>query len=232
VTETGQGAVSPRDVRVSDVEREHVVGLLQRAIGRGLLDLDEFTRRTDVAFAARTRGELNAVLVDLPGMAHRDEPLPGTPWRPFSSSGPFSSGPFSSGPFSSTQPQRPASSDGAGDRLELTAHGSALNRSGRWSVPTELVVRNKYGSTKLDFTEAEFSGPVVNLHLDTMWGSVEIIVGEEASVDLNAITEVKWAALDDKTRSTGGSGSPRFVFTGRVYGGSLTVKNPRRGLFS
>ncbi|MFC7618392.1 DUF1707 domain-containing protein [Actinokineospora soli] len=30
--------------------------MLQKAIGRGLLDLDEFTRRTDVALASRTRG--------------------------------------------------------------------------------------------------------------------------------------------------------------------------------
>jgi hypothetical protein len=61
-----------RNLRVSDSEREHVVGLLQRAIGRGMLDLDEFTERTDVALAARTRGELNAVLVDLPGLTHRE----------------------------------------------------------------------------------------------------------------------------------------------------------------
>ncbi len=52
-------------MRVSDAEREHVAGLLQRAVGRGLITLDEFTERTDRALAARTRGELNSVLVDL-----------------------------------------------------------------------------------------------------------------------------------------------------------------------
>lgn len=64
--------INPRDLRVSDAEREHVVNVLQKAIGRGLLDLDEFTRRTDLALAARTRGELNGVLVDLPGVTHTD----------------------------------------------------------------------------------------------------------------------------------------------------------------
>ncbi|MGH3437703.1 MAG: DUF1707 SHOCT-like domain-containing protein [Sciscionella sp.] len=63
-----------RDLRVSDAEREHVVAVLQRAIGRGMLDLDEFTQRTDTALAARTRGELNAVLVDLPGLTHDTVP--------------------------------------------------------------------------------------------------------------------------------------------------------------
>ncbi|HEY0636638.1 MAG TPA: DUF1707 domain-containing protein [Pseudonocardiaceae bacterium] len=60
--------LDPRDLRVGDAERDHVTGLLQRAVGRGMLDIDEFTARTDAALAATTRGQLNAVLVDLPGM--------------------------------------------------------------------------------------------------------------------------------------------------------------------
>jgi hypothetical protein len=72
--------INPRDLRVSDAEREHVVNVLQKAIGRGLLDLDEFTRRTDLALAAKTRGELNGVLVDLPGVTHADSgPVRSTP---------------------------------------------------------------------------------------------------------------------------------------------------------
>jgi Domain of unknown function (DUF1707) len=54
---------------VSDAEREHVGELLQRAVGQGRLTVDEFTERMDAAMAARTRGELNAVLLDLPGFA-------------------------------------------------------------------------------------------------------------------------------------------------------------------
>lgn len=70
------GPVDPRTLRVSDAEREHVVGLLQKAIGQGLITLDEFTTRTDTALAAKTRAELNAVLVDLPGMVHHESSSP------------------------------------------------------------------------------------------------------------------------------------------------------------
>lgn len=56
-------------MRVSDAEREHVVALLQKAVAQGLLNLDEFTERTDIALAAKVRAELNAVLIDLPGIA-------------------------------------------------------------------------------------------------------------------------------------------------------------------
>jgi uncharacterized protein DUF1707 len=71
-----QGPVDPRDFRVSDAERAHVVQVLQKAIGHGMLSLDEFTARTDVALAARTRAELNAVVVDLTGVTHTDVASP------------------------------------------------------------------------------------------------------------------------------------------------------------
>ncbi|GAB3508676.1 DUF1707 SHOCT-like domain-containing protein [Amycolatopsis cihanbeyliensis] len=208
-----------RNLRVSDAEREHVVELLKRAIGRGMLDLDEFTERTDTALAARTRGELNAVLVDLPGLVHQDA-LTSVTASAMSSASP--------GPGAASTPGVPPSAD----RLELKAHGSSLNRGGRWYVPAEVLVRNKYGHTTLDFTEAEVATSVVRLELDTKWGSVTMVIPEEAAVDVNGITEVKWGNLDDKTRSNGRTGTPRYVVTGRVHGGSLTIKNPRRGLFS
>jgi hypothetical protein len=58
--------VDERDLRVGDADREHVVGLLQRAVGQGMLTLDEFSDRMDATLAARTRGELSAVVADLP----------------------------------------------------------------------------------------------------------------------------------------------------------------------
>lgn len=67
-------------MRVGDADREHVAGLLQRAVGEGMLTLDEFSDRMDVAMAARTRGDLEPVLADLPDMrlnpAQRHAPPP------------------------------------------------------------------------------------------------------------------------------------------------------------
>jgi hypothetical protein len=190
--------LNSRDLRVSDKEREHVVEVLQKAIGRGMINLDEFTERTDIALAARTRGELNAVLVDIPGLVNHEVPTAAVP---------------------------------SSERLELSAKYSSLVRNGRWIVPPEVVVHNKYGSTKLDFTDAQVAGPVVRIELDCRWGSVEVIIPEQASIDLNAITEVKYGSLEDKTRSDGRPGTPRLVFSGRVHGGSLTIRHPRHGLF-
>lgn len=202
-----QSTVSPRDLRVSDDEREHVVEVLQKAIGQGLIDLDEFTERTDIAYAATTRGQLNVVLSDLPGLVHRDAPAGNRPAA------------------TGTQPGRP------GERLELVGHYSTVSRDGRWLVPERLLVRNKYGSTKLDFTNAEFTTDVVYVELDAKWGSVQIVIPERAAIDVNAINEVKYGSLEDKTGTNGREGKPRIVLSGRVHGGTLTVRHPRRGPF-
>ncbi len=51
---------------VSDHDRELVVGRLRLAHAEGYLDLDEFGERAGRAYGARTRGELDAVVGDLP----------------------------------------------------------------------------------------------------------------------------------------------------------------------
>lgn len=59
------GDIEPRDIRVSDAEREHIGELLQRAVGQGRITVSEFDERMKVAMAARTRGELNSVVIDI-----------------------------------------------------------------------------------------------------------------------------------------------------------------------
>jgi hypothetical protein len=59
--------VDERDLRVGDADRERVIEMLHRAVGEGMITLDEFSTRMDAALAARTRGELSEVVADLPG---------------------------------------------------------------------------------------------------------------------------------------------------------------------
>src|SRR3954469_14639975 len=127
--------VPARDLRVSDDERHHVVSLLEKATGRGLIDLDEFTTRVDTALAARTRSELNAVLVDLPGLVHPEGRVhPTAPaHRPAA---------------------RPAPAPG-GTGPGLTAELGSVSRKGRWEVPAHLRINVALGSAELDFTETE-----------------------------------------------------------------------------
>ncbi len=53
-------------VRVSDAEREAVVARLNQATGEGRLTLEEFSDRVTAALAARTQGDLDVLVDDLP----------------------------------------------------------------------------------------------------------------------------------------------------------------------
>jgi hypothetical protein len=59
-------ASTPPPVRASDAERERTVRALRERSVEGQLSFDTFIRRIDLAFRARSRGELAALLDDLP----------------------------------------------------------------------------------------------------------------------------------------------------------------------
>jgi Domain of unknown function (DUF1707) len=55
------------DIRASDADREHVADRLRRATAEGRLVAHELEERLATALRARTYGELDAVVADLPG---------------------------------------------------------------------------------------------------------------------------------------------------------------------
>ena len=97
---------SGNDMRVGDAEREAAAAELREHYASGRLTLDELNERIDKAFAAKTRGDLNVLMTDLP--SRRPAGAPGTPGAigpgrsgadgPFGTGGPFGpSGPFGPG---------------------------------------------------------------------------------------------------------------------------------------
>jgi Domain of unknown function (DUF1707) len=53
-------------LRASDAERERVIERLREHAGEGRLDIEELEQRIEGAYAAKTRGDLAALLDDLP----------------------------------------------------------------------------------------------------------------------------------------------------------------------
>jgi hypothetical protein len=64
------------EVRASDVEREEAVARLREAAAEGRVTLEEFTERIDGAYGARTRGELDVLVHDLPEASAASPALP------------------------------------------------------------------------------------------------------------------------------------------------------------
>lgn len=63
-----------RDLRVSHNDRDRVAEMLRDAAGDGRLDMDELEHRLEQAFAAKTYGELEPLVADLP-RSHRPQPV-------------------------------------------------------------------------------------------------------------------------------------------------------------
>jgi Flp pilus assembly protein TadB len=61
-------------LRASDADRDRVAERLRKAAGEGRLLVDELEQRLEAAFRARTYGQLDALLADLPG--RRLTPVP------------------------------------------------------------------------------------------------------------------------------------------------------------
>jgi hypothetical protein len=56
----------PAHIRAADADRDHVAGLLGTAYAEGRLSKDEYDARLDAALSARTYGELDQLVSDLP----------------------------------------------------------------------------------------------------------------------------------------------------------------------
>ena len=76
--EAGSGGQAGIGLRVSDAERDATAAELREHYAAGRLSLDELNERISRAFAARTRGDLSAVLHDLPSLRPGGAPLPGS----------------------------------------------------------------------------------------------------------------------------------------------------------
>jgi uncharacterized protein DUF1707 len=66
-------------LRVSDADRDQAATELGEHFQAGRLDQDEFDERLTAALRARTRGELDQLLDDLPAARRPDPPLPSGP---------------------------------------------------------------------------------------------------------------------------------------------------------
>ncbi len=207
------GQVGDRNLRVSDAEREHVGQLLQRAVGLGMLSLGEFTERMDTALAARTRGELNSVLVDLPGVR-----LIGEPTTERTGHGK---------PVPLPQP-----GDAARTGLSGVVQGgvirprmSGVNRRGNWQVAPMLRINSWLSGVTLDFTQATMTTQVVEIQVDDYASSLTLVVPQEATVDLDGL-ELVGSSVNNKVRSGPPIGPLHLLVHGRVRFGSVTAKQP------
>jgi len=197
-------------MRASDADREQVAEVLRAAAGDGRLTLAELQDRLEVLYAARTYGELEPVVSDLPLST-----LPSA-----KGSAPSQPSPVTAGPAS------PDRVGGKPTTWVAKAVFGGIARRGQWVVPSELRVKAVFGGAELDLREARLETDDVVMHVKAVFGGVSIILPD----DVIAVVEGTgmFGGFDDQAATRQPPpGSPVVRITGKaVFGGVSVQRKP------
>ncbi len=162
----GEQDSSGSDVRASDAERDAIVGRLNQAVGEGRLTMDEFSERLELAYVARTRGDLEPLLCDLPAGAGSAVPATASGTAVGSGGG-----------------------QGKDTRWNISPIGGIRHR-GRWRVPRHTVAIGILGGVDVDLAEAELASPEVMITKVSIIGGVSVRVPPGMRVDVSCFSIV------------------------------------------
>ncbi|MFF9201653.1 DUF1707 domain-containing protein [Streptomyces sp. NPDC014986] len=155
-----QPDTAPRtaELRASDADRDRTADLLREALAEGRLTADEHAERVEGVLAARTVGELEVFVRDLPA-AHRRRAAPvSVPGRPGAGAIPLDP-----------------------DDNVVAVFGAA-SRKGRRRTGRRIHAYAVFGSVEIDLSEALFDHQQVVIKAFAVFGSVEIRVPENVSL--------------------------------------------------
>ncbi|GAB3655935.1 DUF1707 SHOCT-like domain-containing protein [Glycomyces tarimensis] len=192
------------NMRVSNAEREAIIARLHAATEEGRLELDEFAERSRNAYAAKTYGELQGLLDDLPD--------PGGTLAV----------PKNAAPLSRRAASAPA-------ELRLNPKASSVERKGEWIVPSSITVNAKASSVKLDFRHAVIRDAEVEIDGDLIASSLELVL-PAGGYAVDEHFDVMASSVANRCPYKGQNGV-RFIVRGRAKASSVSVRYERRFLW-
>jgi len=203
------GDVSPRSnagaqvdkIRASHEDRDRVIEILRVAAGDGRLTAEELDERLEVAFSARTYGELAALTSDLPV------------------------GKQAIAPLDVSQPVAPK------DVVRLECRSGNVSRVGRWVVPRRIEVRVTSGGCKLDFTEAIIGHRSVQVDAEVRSGGLTIITRPGIAVDTDDVAIGSGHIKVRAPWGPDVPVSLLITVSGRVGSGAIVARPPRRSFW-
>ncbi|MEV0919689.1 DUF1707 domain-containing protein [Streptomyces sp. NPDC049967] len=193
----------PDVIRASDADRDRIADILREAMAEGRLTAEEHGERVDAVYRAKTVGELEPLVRDLPAPG-------GAAARP-------AAAPYAHGPEGA-----------AGPAENLIAVFSSSTRRGRWRVGGRTNAFSLFGSVEIDLTEALFGQRLTVINATAIFGSVEIRVPE--NISLRGSGTGIFGNFEVVTLESGDPEAPVVVVNGYSVFGSVEAK-PKRGKF-
>ncbi|MFF2407346.1 DUF1707 domain-containing protein [Streptomyces sp. NPDC058092] len=198
-------------MRASDAERERVAEILREAVAEGRLEMDEFEHRLDAAYKARTHGELEPLV--------RDLPAPGTAVAPLGSA-PAAAATGSAVRWAD-RIGKPATSRGA------FAVWGGFGRRGSWTVGRKFTAFAMWGGGEIDLREADFEDREVVIRCFTIMGGMHVTVPPELNAQVRGIGIMGGFHEQAKDEGTVSPDSPRVRITGFALMGGVRVVRKR-----
>jgi hypothetical protein len=152
--------VPPAELRCSDADRDRITDMLRDALAEGRLTAEEHEERVEGVLSAKTVGELDRFVRDLPA---------GHPGR--------------TAPAYTPPPGRPSpgSVPVEPDQSVVAVFSSAARR-GRWRPGRRIHAYSIFGSVEVDLSEAIFEYQQVVIKAVSVFGDVQIRVPENVSL--------------------------------------------------
>ncbi|MFG2717164.1 DUF1707 domain-containing protein [Streptomyces sp. NPDC048416] len=197
-------------MRASDAERERVAERLREAVAEGRLDMEEFEQRLEVAYTARTHGELEPLV--------RDLPAPGAP------------GPAVAMPRATQEDAEvhwPSRIGHAPTSKGGFAFWGGFARKGNWTVAKKFTAFTMWGGGDIDLREARFEDRETVLRLFTIMAGIGVTVPPELNVQVKGFG-LMGGVGGSKANGEGTPGSPRVTIVAFALMGGIGVDRKLR----
>ncbi|MCX4789067.1 MULTISPECIES: DUF1707 SHOCT-like domain-containing protein [unclassified Streptomyces] len=192
----------PAGIRASDADRDRIADILREAMAEGRLTAEEHAERVDAVYRAKTVGELEPLVRDLPDPSGASRPA------------------AAADVHGQASPTGPAEN--------LVAIFSSSTRKGRWRVGGRTNAFALFGSVEIDLTEALFGQRLTVVNATSIFGSVEIKVPE--NISLRGSGTGVFGNFEVATLESADPEAPVVVVNGYSVFGSVEAK-PKRGKF-
>ena len=198
----------PREMRVSNDDRERVARVLHDAMAEGRLTVGELEERLDKVYAAKVFRDLEPLVRDLPvGGQAPQLPIPSAAAPP---------------PMTSNR------IGGRGTSSAAVAIMSGSVRKGVWTVPPTFTSVALMGGVQIDLTNARFEDAETTIQAYALMGGIEIFVPEDVVVQVNGVGFM--GAFENNVSDAGQPrpGVPLVKVNGLAFWGGVEVKRKKR----